>query len=290
LPVDFELVMKRVHAFTLVELLVVISIVALLLAILMPALTKARIQAQRVICLSNTHEQCLIQFTYTADFAGKFPNHTDYLPFYMHCTVSAAANGVVENTRAAYEKYVSNSSILICAFLKTIGYRDPWNYGFFTDTRWYTNHYKYDKGGWDAKVPGTKNYPHYILNTYNWYASWKPCMPGQPEGYPIDYQPYPQFSMESKIPSNVSQCGSKTPFISHCISALGGSDAFTVDSGDDFTHGGTISGIRGSLKNLKGTDTPMCYGDGHSEYTLKSKMRKRIMFYSAWGGPYYLIY
>lgn len=60
-------------AFTLVELLVVISIVALLLALLLPALSGARAEAQAIACLSNVKQIGVGMATYSNDFQGYVP-------------------------------------------------------------------------------------------------------------------------------------------------------------------------------------------------------------------------
>jgi len=63
----------RRAGFTLVELLVVISIIALLVAILLPALNQARGQARRVVCSSNLHNVGLAIHMYASDYDDTIP-------------------------------------------------------------------------------------------------------------------------------------------------------------------------------------------------------------------------
>ena len=60
-------------AFTLVELLVVIGIITVLLAILLPVLSKAREQARRVVCASNQRQICIAMHAYAAANSGVLP-------------------------------------------------------------------------------------------------------------------------------------------------------------------------------------------------------------------------
>src|SRR6202453_5008751 len=64
---------SRNQGFTLIELLVVIAIIAILAALLLPALAQAKIRAQGVKCLSNMKQLQLASMLYAGDNNDALP-------------------------------------------------------------------------------------------------------------------------------------------------------------------------------------------------------------------------
>ncbi|CAN5448989.1 hypothetical protein BH09PLA1_BH09PLA1_20780 [soil metagenome] len=101
---------QKKNAFTLVELLVVIGIIAVLIGVLLPALSKARESAQRTACMSNIRQLTTAWIMYANEWKGNLafaetgdggdPNNIDHRDGWVVDKPGDPAT----NTRASVEK------------------------------------------------------------------------------------------------------------------------------------------------------------------------------------------
>ena len=237
--------LKRRIGFTLIELLVVIAVIALLLAILMPALQKAKYQMRRIICMNNVKQQTTMFFTYANDHDDKFPKHTSRTAYRLKDKVYARN----ENPWVSFNGYISNSQIIVCPILRRFS-------GWFADTH-HNGGGSNSFGGWDSEA-------HNICIPYNWYINYAP-LGDQPSRATF-------HNGEKRWPMKLTECSSDSVFISH-----------NVEVNDwglyDMSHGGIALQIPNLEIDLsEEIDNPIGFSDGHVIFRKKSRILLRASY------------
>ena len=148
---------QAAEGFTLIELLVVIAILAILTALLLPALSRAKAKAQRPVCLNNLRQIGVGVRMYAEDSSDAFPPPKHDFPPDAFTAYTKLMKRYLGMTGVSSER----AQLFACpADTFYWGYEDNWvSQGLHQQARYYNSSYAFNGGNFPMGQPPSSRWP-----------------------------------------------------------------------------------------------------------------------------------
>ncbi len=187
---------RQRKAFTLIELLVVIAIIALLLSILVPSLKRAKIMAQKTICMSHLKQWGSVYEMYLNDNKGYFPSS---------CLDPALLPRGASTWFLSLRSYYQDPQIMFCP--ASISAPDP-------KPDYFNNRWQWEFGWWQSTFPDLMSNTEIaaITGSYgeNW---WITSTPSEDSAVYPDQNKYKRSGVRGVSPGLIPVIGDSGAFL-----------------------------------------------------------------------------